>query len=679
MVNMARLRRDNEEALREARDELRSRAAELARFNRVAVGRELRLIELKKEVNEILEQAGQQVRYSLEFEERPRRAVPRPAEFRSAAPLESILLTDQLHQRPSRASDYKAENDALVSLTQSLADSPQAILQKLVDKVLEITGAGSAGLSMLTEDGERFEWVAIAGRWSPHLGGGTPRDFGPCGDVLDRNAPMLFTRWERRYPYLAEATPLAEEGLLVPFRIDDRPAGTIWAINHDSDDRFDAEDLRLLESMGRFAAAAYQAHKSSTVSEQHRAALNLLEDAVQSRRLVEDANQRLREEVAQRLRVEASLRESDRLKNEFLALLGHELRNPLAPIYHSSEILTRTLADNPQARAGAAVIQRQTRLLTRMVDDLLDVARISQGNISLRREIIDLSGVVAQGVETVDPLLIEKRHQLSIEFCFRPLYVSGDADRLAQCVSNLVSNAAKYTDPEGRIRIEVRAEGSFAVVEVADNGCGIPDTLLPRIFELFVQGDQTLDRAQGGLGIGLPVVKKLVEMHGGSVSARSRGPGEGASFEMRLPQVAPATATLPKGARNKVPPRRVFIVDDNADAAESLAALLQLDGHEVQTATSSRDALERMESFKPDVALLDIGLPQMNGYDLQRRLREIPALQAVRFIAVTGYGRPEDRGRIRQAGFEDHLIKPVSIPALNRALLARRDFPDRSE
>jgi CheY-like chemotaxis protein len=220
----------------------------------------------------------------------------------------------------------------------------------------------------------------------------------------------------------------------------------------------------------------------------------------------------------------------------------------------------------------------------------------------------------------------------------------------------------------------VRAEGPFAVVEVADNGCGIPDALLSRIFDLFVQGDRTLDRAQGGLGIGLPVVKRLVEMHGGSVTARSRGVGRGASFEIRLSQVTPTPATTTTAPIN-IPPRRIFIVDDNVDAAESLATLLQLDGHEVQTAWSSKDAPERMESFKPDIALLDIGLPEMNGYELLRRLREVPALLTVIFIAITGYGRAEDRERIRQAGFEGHLIKPVSITALNRVL--QMDLPYR--
>jgi CheY-like chemotaxis protein len=249
------------------------------------------------------------------------------------------------------------------------------------------------------------------------------------------------------------------------------------------------------------------------------------------------------------------------------------------------------------------------------------------------------------------------------------LYVFGDAARLAQCVSNLLNNAAKYTDPGGRIRIETREEGPFAIIEVVDNGCGISETLLPRIFDLFVQGDQTLDRAQGGLGIGLQVVRKLVEMQGGEVYAFSAGIGKGATFQIRLPQIERAQIVAQSEEASSIPPKRIFIVDDNQDAAEALAGLLQLEGHEVQVATSPKEALERMEAFRPEVALLDIGLPEMNGYELLRKLQSSPALQKVRFIAVTGYGQSDDRERVRDAGFESHLVKPVSMSALARALI----------
>jgi signal transduction histidine kinase/CheY-like chemotaxis protein len=377
---------------------------------------------------------------------------------------------------------------------------------------------------------------------------------------------------------------------------------------------------------------------------------------------------RCRTEEVLRKREEA-LRESDRLKNEFLAVLGHELRNPLAPIYNTSELLSRTLAEHSPAQASLALIKRQTEQLMRMVDDLLDVARITQGHISLRRQPVELSSVVAQGIETTERLLRDKQHELSTVSSFRPVYVSGDAARLAQCVSNLVSNAAKYTDHGGRIRVEIRAEESTATIEVSDNGIGIPETLMPRIFELFVQGDQSLDRTQGGLGIGLPVVRRLVEMHGGRVSAHSAGVGKGSRFEIRLPRIEAPAAVGKQIEPANVPSRRIFIVDDNADAADTLAALLEMDGHEVQAVKSSKEAIERIESFKPDIALLDIGLPEIDGYDLLRRLRAIPALQEVRFIAITGYGRPEDRQRIRQAGFESHLVKPVTMSTLAGALI----------
>ncbi len=364
---------------------------------------------------------------------------------------------------------------------------------------------------------------------------------------------------------------------------------------------------------------------------------------------------------------EEALRRADRQKDEFLALLSHELRNPLAPICNASELLARTLGDQPQAQAGVALIQRQAWHLSRLVDDLLDVARITQGRIELQRRTLDLADVIAQAVETVEPLMRDKQHQLTVVSSHQPLYVEADAVRLAQCVGNLLTNAAKYTDPHGRIRIESRTEGAFALIEVSDNGSGIAPELLPHIFDLFVQADRTLDRAQGGLGIGLQVVKKLIEMHGGSVSAHSQGAGRGATFALLIPRVQ-AQASHTEGKTVSIEPRRIFIVDDNVDGALSLALLLQVEGHEVETAHDWRTALERIEAFAPQVALLDIGIPQMSGYELLQRMRAMPSLRAVRFIALTGYGQAEDRESIRRAGFAAHLVKPVSLEVLNRVV-----------
>src|SRR5581483_10959826 len=256
----------------------------------------LHIIALKRENNELHQRLGERPRYPLEFDQPPNAPTPTgEAETDGLVPLEAILQTEQLRTRPARPADYETETRALAALMQALADGPRTILQALADKALEVLRAGSAGLSLLTEDGQRFYWAAIAGQWSPHLGGGTPRGFGPCGDVLDRNAPLLFTHWERRYPYLASATPLAEEGLLVPFHVNGRAVGTIWAIAHDPERKFDAEDLRLLESLGRFAAAAYEAVELLGAVDDRRAALSLLEDAVQARTLADESLSKLRE------------------------------------------------------------------------------------------------------------------------------------------------------------------------------------------------------------------------------------------------------------------------------------------------------------------------------------------------------------------------------------------------
>jgi signal transduction histidine kinase/DNA-binding response OmpR family regulator len=363
------------------------------------------------------------------------------------------------------------------------------------------------------------------------------------------------------------------------------------------------------------------------------------------------------------------LREADRRKNEFLALLGHELRNPLASIAMASEALALTPMRDARTQTAVDVVKRQAAQLSHLVDDLLDVGRITQGRIHLRREPLELATVIAQAVETVSPLMQEKGHELTVMSSTEPLYVNGDLTRLVQCVGNVLANAAKYTDRRGKIRVQARSEDSHAVIEVADNGSGITADLLPRVFDLFMQSDRTLDRAQGGLGIGLSIVKRLIEMHSGEVTARSPGLGCGATFEIRLPRIK-----RPKERREepviKAIPQRILIVDDNADAAETLALLLESSGHVTRVSLSSQDALAFAEAFEPQVALLDIGLPGMNGYELAQRFRRAPKLKAVRLIALTGYGLAEDRQRALAAGFDAHLVKPVDLPALERTVAA---------
>lgn len=367
---------------------------------------------------------------------------------------------------------------------------------------------------------------------------------------------------------------------------------------------------------------------------------------------------------------EDALKNADRLKDEFLAMLAHELRNPLAPIRIASELLGRLLPADAKTQGIVDIIKRQGIHLTRLVDDLLDVSRITQGRIELQRESLELGPIVAQAMESVEPLLRNKRHKVTVTSCFEPLYVYGDGARLVQCVVNLLTNAAKYTDPSGEIGVELRSEPSSAVIVVADNGIGIPTELLPRIFELFVQNERSLDRSEGGLGIGLSVVRRLIDMHGGQVTAASAGPGHGSTFEISLPTVAAPEQIRTQPNRRSAEPRRILVVDDNVDAAASLAELLRLEGHQAEAVYSAKGALEAIMNFSPNVVLLDIGLPDMDGYEVAKRIRA--GGNFVRLVALTGYGQAEDIQRTHSAGFDAHLVKPVDLVALDRTL-ARLD------
>ena len=376
-------------------------------------------------------------------------------------------------------------------------------------------------------------------------------------------------------------------------------------------------------------------------------------------------------DISAQVQARLALERADQQKDEFLAMLAHELRNPLAPIVTASQLLARAPGQDPHSQASVAVIRRQVGHLTRLVDDLLDVSRITRGRIELQRELVDLTRVIAQAVEMVQPQVREKRHQLSVTTSGTlPVCTLGDFARLVQCVGNLLTNAIKYTEPEGKIALHTYGDDAREVViEVADNGVGITPELLPRVFDLFVQSDRTLDRAQGGLGIGLAVVRRLVEMQGGEVTARSPGEGLGSTFSISLPRVVRTTRESVEVTLPAITPRRVLVVDDNEDAAEMLAALLRAEGHEVHAVYCGLDALRCVETFVPDVALLDIELPEMNGYDLAQRIRRVPQLRDVRLVALTGYGQADDRQRTREAGFDDHLVKPVEPQALRRVLV----------
>jgi PAS domain S-box-containing protein len=372
--------------------------------------------------------------------------------------------------------------------------------------------------------------------------------------------------------------------------------------------------------------------------------------------------------ITEQVRTRQELENTDRQKDEFLAMLAHELRNPLAPIRTASELLRRTPQSDERALGAADIVLRQVSHLMRLVDDLLDISRITRARIELKRGDVSLTQIISQALETVDPLLREKQHRLVTAFDSRPLLVNGDPARLVQCVTNLLTNAIKYTDSGGQIHVESRAEGDLAIIEIRDNGAGIAPELLPRVFDLFVQSQRTLDRSQGGLGIGLSVVRRLIEMHGGSVEARSDGPGHGSVFSIRLPRVAFSASIANAGDVLTVPARRVLVVDDNQDAARSLAMLMSLDGHEVEALFTPEQALQHVQQSPPEVMLLDIGLPGMNGYEVARRVRAMPGGAGIRLIALTGYGQAEDRRRALDAGFDDHLVKPVEPERLQQLL-----------
>ena len=376
--------------------------------------------------------------------------------------------------------------------------------------------------------------------------------------------------------------------------------------------------------------------------------------------------------VTERTRAEEALREMDRQKNAFLAQLAHELRNPLAPIRNAARIFRLKQSAEHDLLWASEVIDRQVDHLTRLIDDLLDVSRISRNRLELRRQRIELQEVVRGAVEISKPTLDQNGHRLEQDLCAEPVYLIADMARLTQALMNLIINAAKYTDGGGLIQVIGRREGGEAVLRVRDNGIGIEPESVPKLFEMFYQAPAAAERSQGGLGIGLSLVKSVVELHGGSVAAHSEGAGKGAEFVLRVPALAPtaprseAAPALPPSSAMPSGARRVLVVDDNEDGADSLAMFLQIGGHEVKTAYDGEEAIATAESFKPEVVLLDIGMPRLNGYEACRRIRQSEWGRDMVLIAQTGWGQDEDRRRTREAGFDQHLIKPVDPVALMR-------------
>jgi len=400
-------------------------------------------------------------------------------------------------------------------------------------------------------------------------------------------------------------------------------------------------------------------------------------------------------DISERKAAEARLRQQalaladlDRRKDEFLALLSHELRNPLAALTSASVLLRLRPDDAALQRKARAIVERQVGQLTHLVDDLLEVSRIATGQVQLRRQTIDVGSIVARAVETTQQIVAVRKHTLTVDLPPQPVWLHADAARLEQLLVNLLNNAAKYTDEGGRIEVHVQREADRALLRVRDNGIGMSAELLPRIFDLFTQADRSLDRAQGGLGIGLSLVQHLVQLHGGSVEVSSEL-GQGSEFRVRLPAVdgpeaahgdapsAPRLATVNSidaaaGLQSTTPARRVLVVDDNIDAADILATLLMSSGHDARVAHDGLAALELAKDFWPDVVLLDIGLPELDGHEVARRLRLIAGLEHLVLVAITGYGQSADRLLAQRAGFDHHLVKPADLAQVLEIVQAAR-------
>lgn len=387
-------------------------------------------------------------------------------------------------------------------------------------------------------------------------------------------------------------------------------------------------------------------------------------------------------DVTRAKEVEEELREADQRKNRFLATLAHELRNPLAPIRNGLEILRLTQGTGEAAEQARSMMDRQLRQMVRLIDDLLDLSRISRGTIELRRETVDIAAAIQSSLEISKPMIDRASHELIVRAQPSTYFVNGDMTRLAQIFANLLNNAAKYTPNGGRIEVELTAEDRQVLISVRDDGIGIDPAMLPRVFEMFTQVERTSEMAQGGLGIGLSIAKQLVEMHGGTIEAHSEGHAKGSEFIVRLPMVAATQSAASSQEQRSLqdPARglRILIADDNQDAATSLALMLELEGHDVRTTHDGPSAIERAQEFRPDVILLDIGMPGLDGYETCRHIRTLPELRHKLMIALTGWGQNEDKRRSQEAGFNHHLVKPVEAGVLEKLIAAEQARLERN-
>ncbi|MFM0018281.1 hybrid sensor histidine kinase/response regulator [Paraburkholderia azotifigens] len=575
-----------------------------------------------------------------------------------------VLRTDDLKDRPARAPDHAAEVRTLVTVASAQTGRRDTLLQAVADAALGACHAGSAGISLLettSEGAAVFRWRAVAGACAGFEGRTTAWAECPCGMTLELGAPQLFVEPHTYFKSLRDTGAVITEGIITPIPIRcpaSKQLGAIWVASHDAH-RFDREDLRLLGNLAVLAGAAL------TLLDAQQAAEAETEAAQQARRALEDAAHR---------------------RDEFIAMLGHELRNPMAPIDSSIAALKVLCAGQEQANDVLAIAQRQMRQLRTLVDDLLDAARLRHGKLAIKYSRTSLNEIVYDAITALKHHIDARKHRLVIEGLDQPVQVRADHVRLSQVVGNLLSNAAKYTPAGGTLQLRVQTEtdsaadgaavGGMVSIVIEDNGVGMSPEALDHVFELFAQSPSSARRSEGGLGIGLAVAKRLIELHDGTITLDSQGVGLGTRVLLRLPILDRETRTAHDAtaapAATSAEPSRILLVDDNADALDALHLLLELEGHDVIVARSGRDALKVAAQTLPEVGIIDIGMPEMDGFEVARAIRSNKALAHMFLIALTGYSSESDKSRALAAGFDYHLTKPVSMERL-ADVLSHRD------
>jgi len=565
----------------------------------------------------------------------------RPADLtKRTATFEEVDIRSELYARSQRTPDYAAEHRAITVLAAEMTANPRNMLQKLVETAIHLCRADTAGISVL--EGDVFRWEAMAGVFAAYRGSTMPRDASPCGVCIDQNATQLMHLPDRCFPALL-TEPRFVEAMLMPFHDHGKAVGTVWIVANNFERKFDREDERVMCTLAHLASAGWQLWRACELAA-----------------------------------------ESNRHKDEFIAMLAHELLNPLAAIISAHEVVRKIGGDDayflrtdlPEADLLQAdllqsvdVVGRQAHHLSRIVNDLMDLSRIGRGELEIHKETVQLRTIVDQAVEATHPQFEGLRHRLSVGIPDDPILINGDPARMVQLLSNLLDNAAKYTPKGGEISIAAQCADDNVCIRIQDNGIGISRDRIESIFDLYTQLDDSAKTAARGIGLGLTLVRNLAEIHGGTVEAASEGLGKGSQFTVRLPLMPRSSIKLPKRVARQTS-RRILVVEDNGDIAESLKIILARDGHAVSVARDGAVALEMLPTFEPEVVFLDIGLPDMDGFELARRMRAQTKRADLLIVALSGYGEEAHRRLSKEAGCDEHLVKPIH-PDILRSFLGR--------